>query len=79
MLVDGVWTTRTVDLQTVLERNREPTSRAPDPPPPDEVEPAPYMGILTKTIIASPIVRWIIPARIRNEEKNDVLFIGVRI
>lgn len=35
----------------------------------------PVMGILTKTLFYSSVVNWIIPARIRHKDKNDVVFI----
>ena len=33
-------------------------------------------GVLVRTVIPSPLVRWIIPARIRHKNKNDVIFIS---
>lgn len=33
-------------------------------------------GILTKTIVDTPAVRWILPARLRSKEHNDIAFIG---
>ena len=33
-------------------------------------------GILTKTVIESPVVRWILHARIRERRLNDVVFVG---
>ena len=33
-------------------------------------------GVLVRTVIPSPLVRWIIPARIRHKNKNDVIFVG---
>lgn len=37
----------------------------------------PIYGILTRTLIHSPVVKQIVPARIRRRELNDVVFIGV--
>jgi hypothetical protein len=34
------------------------------------------VGILSRTLVRSPAVQWIIPARIRHKDKNDTLFIG---
>ena len=45
--------------------------------PRPEQEPPPY-GILTRTLIHSPVVKQIIPARIRSRDFNDVVFVGVR-
>ncbi|MCJ1479162.1 hypothetical protein MMC13_007846 [Lambiella insularis] len=35
----------------------------------------PTLGLLTRTLIPSPLNRWVIPARIRHKTKNDVVFI----
>ncbi|KAL8896944.1 MAG: hypothetical protein Q9207_007470 [Kuettlingeria erythrocarpa] len=71
-MVDGRWTTRTLDIHQILERNREaeimpqglPTGRKP-----------PIMGLLTKTVVRCPVVKSIIPARVRHRSKNDVVFV----
>jgi len=39
---------------------------------------APVYGLLSKTLIHSPVVKKILPARIRRQDLNDVVFIGVR-
>lgn len=59
-----------------MARNRDPledqksridgTFSAPKPP---------TFGILTQTLVRSPVIRYIIPARIRHQKYNDVLFI----
>ena len=36
----------------------------------------PIQGLLVRTVIPSPVIRWIIPARIRHKNKNDVVFIS---
>lgn len=36
----------------------------------------PHLGILSSTILRSPLIKWILPARIRHPSKNDVVFIG---
>ena len=33
-------------------------------------------GVLTKTVIRSPVIRWILQARIRHRRFNDVIFVG---
>lgn len=35
-----------------------------------------YTGILSKTFSTSSTVRWILPARIRSANKNDIVFVG---
>ena len=39
------------------------------------VEDAPTVGLLTRTLCPSPVIRQIIPARIRHKAKNDVIFV----
>ncbi|KAL4891626.1 mono-functional DNA-alkylating methyl methanesulfonate N-term-domain-containing protein [Aspergillus ambiguus] len=36
------------------------------------------MGLLSQTLIPSPIIQWILPARLRHKRHNDVVFIGER-
>jgi hypothetical protein len=35
-------------------------------------------GLLTQPLIPSPAINWILPARLRNTKRNDVVFIGER-
>ncbi|KAI9831765.1 MAG: hypothetical protein M1819_004662 [Sarea resinae] len=76
ILVNGTF----MDIHHILEKNRqreEEEERRKQPamgsPLADE---RPKMGLLTKTVIRSPVVKWIIPARIRHKDQNDVIFIG---
>ncbi|KAK1479472.1 thermotolerance protein [Colletotrichum abscissum] len=70
---NGAWVTETIDLQTVLRGSTTNTSAvAPSLPAP------PSCGILTRTVIDSPIARWVLPARLRSAHHNDVAFVGDR-
>lgn len=72
VMIDGRWTTRTLDIHQILARNREETAM------PQEISMGPkppVKGLLTKTVVRSPIVKSIIPARIRHRSKNDVVFV----
>lgn len=33
-------------------------------------------GILTQTVLPSPVIQWILPARLRSRHCNDVVFVG---
>lgn len=35
-------------------------------------------GLLTQPLIPSPVINWILPARLRDKDHNDVAFIGER-
>lgn len=74
-LIDGQWTTTNVDMNTVLARHME---RKQDEMQSEGDKP-PALGLLTQTIIESPVVHWIISARIRSSEYHDVAFIGVSL
>ncbi|KAK2603782.1 hypothetical protein QQS21_004067 [Conoideocrella luteorostrata] len=70
ILRDGEWVTETVNLQAALEASATPKAAArthPDPP---------RCGILSRTIVESPIVQWILPVRLRSKAQNDIAFIG---
>src|SRR6266536_6581355 len=75
-LINGEWTTRTLDVDTVLrhydQQDKEANAHV------LEVEKAPVLGLLSQTVIRSPLVHWILPARLRGPNNNDVAFIGVR-
>ncbi len=75
-LVDGEWVTRTLDVNTVLrhydQQDRDAATTL------TEVEKAPKLGLLTQTVIRSPLVHWILPIRLRDDKHHDVAFIGVR-
>ncbi len=72
-LIDGQWMTTNVDVNTVLERHRERKQEELQ----SEANKTPVFGLLTQTIIDSPVVHWILPARIRSVAEHDVAFIGV--
>ncbi len=36
---------------------------------------APVHGVLTRTLLRSPVIKWILPARIRRDDRNDVAFV----
>jgi hypothetical protein len=74
VFVDGQWTTRSVDLHTVLQNQQEPPTLGLVE---QVTETRPTLGVLTRTILPSPIINKIIQARIRSKDKNDVVLIGV--
>ncbi|TWU75557.1 hypothetical protein ED733_006221 [Metarhizium rileyi] len=70
ILRDGEWVTETVDLQAALKASTAPKSATRAHPTP------PSCGILSRTIVESPIVHWILPVRLRSETQNDIAFVG---
>lgn len=64
-----------MDVHHILAQNRErelPKSTLSNS---DDSLRSPLIGILTQQLSRSTVIKWIIPARIRHESKNDVIFI----
>ena len=74
VLENGQWVTRFLDPYQILARNRAQQEEKPRPV--FESPEAPSLAILTQTLIRSPVLKWICPARVRHETRNDVLFIS---
>lgn len=73
--IEGFWTTINVDINHIIAQNRD-TRLQETPDPEYDREPAPLLlGILTQTVIRSPVIKSILPAQIRNQAKNDVVFV----
>lgn len=69
--VDGRFLEREVDIETILSGNSSQKGIK------LEVSKSPKIGLLTQTVIDSPISNWILPARLGNVDDHDVVFIGV--
>lgn len=71
---NGEWVTRATTTDELIRRNgyahRIGIGRQPRAEPP-------ICGLLTRTVVDSPVTRWILPARLRSSRFNDVVFIGV--
>ncbi|EFX05596.1 thermotolerance protein [Grosmannia clavigera kw1407] len=68
----GEWVTETVDLQAVLKANSNASAK----PLRQRAAHPPECGILTRTVIESPVANWILPVRLRSAQHMDVAFIG---
>ena len=75
VLVNGQWTTRNVDIHHILAQSRI-SSQEQDTEISAETMNPPVIGVLTRKLVQSPVVKFIVPARIRHKDKNDVLFIS---
>lgn len=64
-----------MDFDQVFAQNRDDGRREKLNSALSSPQQPPLLGILTQTIIRSPVVKWIIPAQIRHENKNDVVFV----
>lgn len=73
--VDGHWTTRIMDIDQVIAQNKDEGRQEKSSSALNRSQQPPLLGILTQTMIRSPEVKSIIPAQIRHENKNDVVFV----
>lgn len=73
--VNGAWITQTVDVHHLVAQNRERCQQERPATPLEPPQKPPLMGVLSQTLIRSPVAKFIIPARIRHESKNDVVYI----
>ncbi|GAP82946.1 putative thermotolerance protein [Rosellinia necatrix] len=71
LLVNDEWVTRFVSADELFG---SPGPRAQGAIP--VALPPPKYGVLTKTVIESPIIRWVHPVQLRSSRQNDVAFVG---
>ena len=73
--MNGRWTTANFAVPQIMAGNKEGDdqrshingiSGAPEPP---------VLGCLTQTLVKSPVIKYMIPARIRHQKYNDVIFV----
>ncbi|KAI0908189.1 mono-functional DNA-alkylating methyl methanesulfonate N-term-domain-containing protein [Ustulina deusta] len=69
VFVNDEWVTQTVTAEEIIgESSRARTGLVPPKPP--------KCGVLTRTIIESPIIRWVLPVQLRSPRFNDVALVG---
>lgn len=73
--MNGEWTTRTLDVNSVLQHYNQQDSEASAKVL--DIEKSPIYGLLSQTVIRSPKSHWILPVKLRGPDTNDVAFIGV--
>ncbi len=72
---NGRWVTRNIDPYQARARNTEPQRKEQTASSPVVLTNVPSIGLLTRTLVRSSVIKWIIPAKIRHKTKKDVLFI----
>ncbi|ERT02628.1 hypothetical protein HMPREF1624_00929 [Sporothrix schenckii ATCC 58251] len=72
VLRDGEWVTETVAINDMLKAG---TNNKPSVPE-QHIDQPPTIGILTKTVIESPVAHWMLPVRLRSAQHMDVAVIG---
>jgi hypothetical protein len=62
-----------ITIQDIINSGR---NKATESAAPGKAPLAPQIGLLHKTIIGSPVIKWIFTARIRHVDFNDIVFVG---
>lgn len=73
VLENDEWVSRTISADELMRDNGS-TRKAGRPPP----SKPPTCGVLTRTIVDSPVIRWVLPVQLRSARYNDVALISVR-
>ncbi|KAM0809922.1 putative Mono-functional DNA-alkylating methyl methanesulfonate N-term-domain-containing protein [Seiridium cardinale] len=69
---NGEWVTRTLEPRELFRQTSSPQQ----PKPKKQHFVPPTYGLLTKTVIESPVFHWVLPVQLRSARHNDVAFIG---
>ncbi|KAI1498641.1 mono-functional DNA-alkylating methyl methanesulfonate N-term-domain-containing protein [Biscogniauxia marginata] len=72
VLENDQWVARTISAEELMRDNGASRKRMGRQPP---LKP-PTCGLLTRTIIDSPIIRWVLPVQLRSSRYNDVALVG---
>ncbi|KAF2732721.1 hypothetical protein EJ04DRAFT_544502 [Polyplosphaeria fusca] len=76
VLENGEWVSRTVDAYQVMARaQQESDVDMQEPESRHHHHQVPQMGILTRTVFSTPLVKLMLSANIRQKNQNDVLFL----
>jgi hypothetical protein len=67
----GAWVTENITIQAHMSSHNSSATRSED-------NCRHQCGLLTRTVVESPVVHWILPVRLRSADHNDVAFVGVR-
>ncbi|ORY18589.1 mono-functional DNA-alkylating methyl methanesulfonate N-term-domain-containing protein [Clohesyomyces aquaticus] len=76
VLVDGEWVSRTSDVFRAMDGARRQPDIEMNEPVVEPQHQIPQLGLLSRTVLATPIVKSILPANIRQRKLNDVVFVG---
>ncbi|KAF4587555.1 thermotolerance protein [Ophiocordyceps camponoti-floridani] len=76
VLRDGEWITETVNIQSALRQQAIAAAAAGESVDQDP-KPSSF-GLLSRTVVQSPMVQRVLPVRLRSKLHNDIAFIGDR-
>ncbi|KAF2818877.1 hypothetical protein CC86DRAFT_413530 [Ophiobolus disseminans] len=74
-LVDGEWVSATVDVYQAMAQARESDTEMAEVTAESTTQ-VPELGILSSTVFASPLFKFVRPANIRHKHFNDIVLVG---
>ncbi|KAI1142112.1 hypothetical protein F5Y05DRAFT_369712 [Hypoxylon sp. FL0543] len=72
VLENDEWVARTVSADELMRDNAAPLRKTGR----QSLSKPPTCGLLTRTVIESPVIRWVLPVQLRSARYNDVALIG---
>lgn len=72
VLENGQWVSRTTNIQSLLQNGNNGANAKADVP-----YEAPRCGIMSRTVVQSPVAHWVLAVRLRSSHNTDIAFIGV--
>ena len=75
VLINNEWVSRPLDVYQIMARNSQTDTEMREPITKAAIH-APELGILSKTIFASPMSKFILPANIRHKDSTDIALVG---
>jgi hypothetical protein len=77
VLVNNEWVSRPLDVYQIMARAQQDDTdmREPAVKPADHSH-VPGYGILSRTVLSSPLYKFVLPANIRHEDLNDIVLVG---
>ncbi|CAO2653403.1 Nn.00g028140.m01.CDS01 [Neocucurbitaria sp. VM-36] len=75
VLVDNEWVSRPHDVYQIMAHAQQTDTQMREPTSSSAVH-VPELGLLSRTIFASPMCKWTLPANIRHRELTDIALIG---
>ncbi|KAI1412203.1 hypothetical protein F5Y13DRAFT_200188 [Hypoxylon sp. FL1857] len=72
VLENDEWVARTVSADELMRENAAPLRKTGR----QSLSKPPTCGLLTRTVVESPVIRWVLPVQLRSARYNDVALIG---
>ena len=76
ILVDGQYVPQRIPIHQILSEDRVDKRGFVPKQHWDEREHSPEVGLLSRTIVRSPAIKWIFPAKLRSSKLNDLIFVS---